>query len=124
MNPPKVKITEKNSAGGLGSSPWATIGLLMLVVVGLSRVVGVGVMDSPALAEMTISDNGYTMMTTNGGADEILVLVDSREESILVYRVNTGGQGGTQGGGALELLERESLSGVFMRARAQAIGGP
>jgi hypothetical protein len=88
--------------------------LLVLVVFVLSRVVGV--MDSPAMAEMAVSENGYTMMTTNGGSDEILVLVDSREESILVYR--------TVQSGGLELLERESLSGLFTRARAQAIGGP
>jgi|GEM_PF-7105692 len=130
MNPSKVKITEMDSVVGsgsladrrIGSSPWATIVLLMLVVFMLSRVVGL--MDSPALAEMAVSENGYTMMTTNGGTDEILVLVDSREESILVYRVAAGGQVGAQGGGSMELLERESLSGVFTRARAQAIGGP
>ncbi len=99
---------------GLLSSGWMTTGLLVLVVFMLAKVVGV--MDQPAMAEMTISDSGYTMMTTNGGADEILVLVDSREESILVYRA-------AQSGG-LELLERESLASLFTRARAQAIGGP
>ncbi len=99
--------------GVLGSG-WLTTGLLVLVVFMLAKVVGV--MDQPAMAEMAVSDSGYTMMTTNGGADEILVLVDSREESILVYRaVHSGG---------LELLERESLGSLFTRARAQAIGGP
>ncbi len=131
MTPPKVKITESDGNRGLGSgtgadrsigsSPFATVVLLMLVVFMLSRVAGV--MDSPAMAEMVVSENGYTMMTTNGGNDEILVLVDSREESIMVYRVDLNAQGG-QGGGAMVLLERESLSGVFTRARAQAVGGP
>ena len=99
---------------GWVSSRWVSVGLLMLVVVVLSRVAGV--MDSPAMAEMAIGDSSYTMMTTNGGADEILVLVDTRQEMIMVYRSSqTGG---------LDLLEKESLSGLFTRARAQAIGGP
>lgn len=99
---------------GWMSSRWVSVGLLMLVVVLLSRVAGV--MDSPAMAEMAIGDSSYTMMTTNGGPDEILVLVDSRQETIMVYRSSqTGG---------LDLLEKESLSGLFTRARAQAIGVP
>tara|TARA_R110002096_G_scaffold173781_2_gene347908 strand:+ start:48922 stop:49293 length:372 start_codon:yes stop_codon:yes gene_type:complete len=105
-------------SAGLGSSGLLTVVLLVLVVFVMSKVAGV--MDTPAIAEMTISDSGYTMMTTNGGADEILVLVDSREESILVYRVAQG----AQENGGLELLERESLSALFSRARAQAVGGP
>ncbi len=96
------------------SSGWMTTALLVVVVFLLAKVVG-GI-EQPAYAEMAVSDSGYTMMTTNGGPDEILVLVDSRQESILVYRAaQTGG---------LELLERESLGTLFMRARAQAIGGP
>lgn len=122
MNTPEMNTNEQDrvagvQSAGIGSSGWLTVVLCVLVVFVMSKVVGV--MDTPAMAEMTISDSGYTMMTTNGGADEILVLVDSREESILVYRV---AQGADSAG--LELLERESLSGLFTRARAQAVGGP
>jgi len=98
----------------LGSS-WVTLGALVLVIFVLSRVSMVT--GSPALAEITTRDGAYTMMTTDGGSDEILVLVDSREEMISVYRVNQTGNG-------LDLIERESLSGLFSRARAQAMGGP
>tara|TARA_R110000737_G_scaffold2923_18_gene10253 strand:- start:421359 stop:421730 length:372 start_codon:yes stop_codon:yes gene_type:complete len=123
MNTPEMNTNEHDrvagvQSAGIGSSGLLTVVLCVLVVFVMSKVVGV--MDSPAIAEMTISDSGYTMMTTNGGADEILVLVDSREESILVYRVAQG----AQENGGLELLERESLSAVFSRARAQAVGGP
>ncbi|MBO6514310.1 MAG: hypothetical protein JJ974_10135 [Phycisphaerales bacterium] len=100
------------------SSRWLTVGLLMVVVFVLSRMVGV--MDSPAYAEMAISENGYTMMTTDGGTDEVLVVIDSREEMILVYRATPGG--GNQSG--VELLDREALSGLFQRARTRAVGGP
>ncbi|MDF1869664.1 MAG: hypothetical protein P1U30_04670 [Phycisphaerales bacterium] len=122
MSTPDMNTNEHDrvagvQSAGIGSSGWLTVVLCVLVVFVMSKVVGV--MDTPAMAEMAISDSGYTMMTTNGGADEILVLVDSREESILVYRV---AQGADSAG--LELLERESLSGLFTRARAQAVGGP
>ncbi len=122
MSTPEMNTNEQDrvagvQSAGIGSSGWLTVVLCVLVVFVMSKVVGV--MDTPAMAEMAISDSGYTMMTTNGGADEILVLVDSREESILVYRV---AQGADSAG--LELLERESLSGLFTRARAQAVGGP
>lgn len=106
------------SSDGLLSSRWVTVGLLMLVVFMLSRVVGV--MDNTAYAEMAVSENGYTMMTTDGGTDEVLVVVDSREEMIMVYRVAPAS--GKQGG--VEMLDREALSGLFQRARARAIGGP
>jgi len=69
-----------------------------------------------ALAEMTTQKAGYAMMTTDGGNDEILVVVDSRAEMIMVYRV------AQQGG--LTLIEREPLSALFARARAQSRGRP
>jgi len=55
-------------------------------------------------------------MTTDGGNDEILVVVDSRQESLMVYR--------TENGRALKMLEREELSSLFSRARARAVGRP
>lgn len=105
--------TKNKSDWSIGSS-WITLIALIGVVFLLSRVAMVT--DQPAYAEMVVSDAGYTMMTTDGGSDEILVLVDSRDESILVYRVGASG--------GLDLLERESLAGIFTRARAQAIGSP
>jgi len=69
-----------------------------------------------AHAGMTTHKSGYTMMTADGGNDEVLVVVDSRAEMIMVYRVTP------QGG--LSLLEREPLSALFARARAQARGRP
>ncbi len=106
------------SNDSLLESKWLTVGLLMVVVLMLSRVVGV--MDNTAYAEMAVSENGYTMMTTDGGTDEVLVIVDSREEMIMVYRASPAS--GNQGG--VELLDREALSGLFQRARARAIGSP
>jgi hypothetical protein len=95
----------------LGS--WWTTGVL--VVVALFLVRGGPAMPT-ALAEMTAVQGSYTMMTTDGGNDEILVVVDSREEMVLVYRIDQSGK--------LALQERERLSELFARARARAIGVP
>lgn len=111
--PAAIPESRSGNDWSIGSS-WVTLGVLMLVVMVLSRV-GM-VTNSPAMAEMAVHDSGYTMMTTDGGSDEILVLVDSREESILIYRVGPSG--------GLVLLEHESLSGVFSRARTQVMGNP
>ncbi len=101
------------------SSGWVTIGLLFVVVFLLGRVGGG--FESPAMAEMAVNENGYTMMTTDGGSDEILVVIDSRQELLFVYRL---GLAGGSGGGGVDLLEREPLNEVFERARAQALGTP
>jgi len=58
-------------------------------------------------------------MTTEGGSDEILVVIDSRQELLFVYRL-----GLTVGGAGVDLVEREPLNEVFERARAQALGKP
>lgn len=118
---PKVKSVTIDGTGysGFGdvSSSWVTTGLLLVVVFLLGRV-GDGFV-SPAMAEMAINENGYTMMTTDGGSDEILVVIDSRQELLFVYRL-----GLTVGGAGVDLVEREPLNEVFERARAQALGKP
>lgn len=69
-----------------------------------------------AFAEMAIDKGGYTMMTTDGGNDEVLVVIDSRAEMVMVYRAAPNG--------GLDLLEREDLSSLFARAKTQALGRP
>lgn len=91
---------------------WVSAGVLAALIV----VQGAGVLDAPAHAEMTSTSGAYTMMTTDGGNDEILVVVDSSQESLMVYKSDRN-----QG---LQLLEREDLTGVFARARARAMGRP
>jgi len=92
---------------------WVSAGVLGALIV----VQGSGLLDSPARAEMSTTSGSYSVMTTDGGNDEILVVVDSRQESLMVYRTS----GSTND---LKMLDREELSSLFMRARARAIGGP
>lgn len=97
--------------GALGSW-WTTV---VLVFVALFVVRGGPGMPT-AFAEMASVSGSYTMMTTDGGNDEILVVIDSREEMALVYRIDQMNR--------LTLLERERLSELFVRARARTLGAP
>lgn len=96
----------------LGS--WWTTAVLVLLALFVVRGAGPGLPE--AFAEMTAVQGSYTLMTTDGGNDEVLVVIDSREEMVLVYRIDQGGK--------LALQERERLSELFARARARAIGAP
>ena len=91
---------------------WVSAGILAALII----VQGGSLIESPAIAEMGTTNGSYSIMTTDGGNDEVLVLVDSRQESLMVYRVVNGLD--------FRMLEREELSSLFSRARARAIGSP
>ncbi len=100
-----------------GNWLWISAGLM----IGLIVIQGGGMFESlfsgsQARAEMVSSTGTYTMMTTDGGNDEILVIVDSRQESMMIYRNINNTE--------LRLLDREELSGLFARARARTMGRP
>jgi hypothetical protein len=105
----KNQETKRQDRGGW---LWVSAGVLA----GLIVVQGSGVMDSPAQAEMTSTSGAYTVMTTDGGNEELLFVVDSAQEALLVYKADRNQ--GTQ------LLDREDLAGLFSRARARAFGAP
>lgn len=91
---------------------WVSAGVLASLIL----VQGAGLLDSTARAEMSSTSGAYTMVTTDGGNDEVLLVVDSSQEMLMVYRSDRN-----QG---LQLLDREELSGLFSRARARALGQP
>ncbi|MCA9275072.1 MAG: hypothetical protein KDA29_03520 [Phycisphaerales bacterium] len=91
---------------------WVSAGVLASLIL----VQGAGMLDSTAHAEMSSTSGAYTMITTDGGNDEILIVVDSSQEMLMVYRGDRN-----QG---MQLLDREELSGLFARARARALGQP
>jgi len=53
-------------------------------------------------------------MTTDAQTDEVLLVLDNRTESLLVYRV--------QNVTSVELLQRASVSAMFADARTKALG--
>lgn len=90
---------------------WASaIVVLALILTQSSRLVG-----NAARAEMVHGAGGYTIMTVDGGTDEVLVILDNRNEEMFVYRVENQA--------AVDLKERVSLTRLFSDARAAARGG-
>lgn len=93
---------------GRGHWLWVSAGVLAALVV----VQGAGLLDRPALAEMTASGGGYTIMTTDGGSNEVGLVIDERNETLLVYSVKNRRE--------VRLENRQSLPELFTRARFQA----
>lgn len=74
-----------------------------------------GILESVASASPMVSQSGgVTMMTCEGGNSEILVVLDSRRDLMLVYRVEDQI--------TLGLLQRASVPQIFSDARAKAQG--
>tara|TARA_A100000171_G_scaffold44482_2_gene47341 strand:+ start:6194 stop:6514 length:321 start_codon:yes stop_codon:yes gene_type:complete len=91
---------------------WVSAGILSALIV----VQGAGLIDTSAQAEMSSESGAYTIMSTDGGNEELLFVVDSGQEALMVYKSDRNH--GTQ------LLEREDLAALFARARARAFGTP
>ena len=96
----------------VASAPlWASA----IVILGLTLVQSSRLTGSRAQAEMVSSSGGYTVMTADGGTDEVLIILDERSEEMFVYRVENQR--------SVDLKERVSLSQLFTDARAAAQGG-
>lgn len=67
-----------------------------------------------ASAGMLAQAGGYTILTSESGNEDIFVLLDSRAEELFIYHVENQS--------SLQLLERQSVPGLFAEARARAQG--
>ncbi|MCA9274044.1 MAG: hypothetical protein KDA31_13485 [Phycisphaerales bacterium] len=93
---------------------WVTaIALAALVILQLGRG-GSAPFEQQALAEMVANVGDYSIMTTDGGNEELLFVLDNRNEQLLVYKVDQQR--------VMVLLAREELDGVFAAARSK-LGG-
>ncbi len=93
----------------------AALALVAAVQIGVK--LGAGSPEPSALAEMASGVGEYKIMTTaSNDNEELLFVLDNRNEQLMVYGVNqnTG----------LELQARETLGQVFADARAASRGRP
>ncbi|USN97905.1 MAG: hypothetical protein H6810_06835 [Phycisphaeraceae bacterium] len=95
--------------GALWAMAFVLLGLILLRAAGVAP-------DSTAHADMTAASGTYTAMTTRSGTDELLYVVDDRNEQLQVYRVRQAN--------SVELVAREDLRQMFTAARAAALGAP
>jgi hypothetical protein len=109
-----MSSAKKSDAPTLRAVLWATAMLLAAGI--LVRAGGWGEMpwDRSASADMIGASGDYIAMTTNGGVEELLFLIDGRNEMLMVYRVQNGRQ--------VQLVERQDLRNLFTTARAAYLG--
>lgn len=94
---------------------YSAIALGLVAAVQLGVKLGAGSPEPSALAEMATTVGEYKVMTTaSNDNEELLFVLDNRNEQLMVYGVGQPLQ--------LELLARESLGQVFAAARAAAGG--
>ncbi|HLP84253.1 MAG TPA: hypothetical protein VK157_07880 [Phycisphaerales bacterium] len=70
-----------------------------------------------ALAAGVVSQvGGLTVMTTDATNEDLLLVLDGRNEELFVYR--------TQNNESVQLLQRYPIAQLFVDARARSLGGP
>jgi hypothetical protein len=69
-----------------------------------------------AQAALVSQTGGLTVMTADGGSQDLLMILDGRNEDLLVYRTDS-----QQG---LQLMQRYSVPQVFTDARSRSQGTP
>lgn len=86
----------------------------------LALVQGVRLADLPGMsearAEMVSRTGSLSVLTADGGNEDVLVILDERTETMSVYR--------TDARGGVQLLQTLSLPTVFTEARARTLGRP
>jgi len=87
---------------------WASAMLIVaLIIVQAGRI-------PTATADMVAAAGGVQIMTTLGPSDELVYVLDTRDERLYVYQVVNQN--------SLELLDRQDVAGIFTAAAAQAAG--
>lgn len=103
-----------NSINFSAAALWASAFVILALV-----IVQAGRLPGNLANAATVADRGaYTLMTADSGKggdtepDEILLVIDSREQMLLVYETED-----TRRAGSLVLRDGYSLDGLFVQAR-------
>lgn len=94
----------------LHAALWASAATLVALIV----VQAGGLRGNVALAEMVSRTGEFTMMTTDSGSEDILVVLDNRSEQLLLYHIRAQR--------TLELMQNISVARMFEAAKLGAEG--
>jgi hypothetical protein len=72
--------------------------------------------DASARADLVSQVGGLTVLTSDAGGDDVLLVLDSRNEELFVYK--------TTNNDGIQLAQRYSVPQLFIDARARALGAP
>lgn len=102
-------MTTQHSSRASSPALWASaFVILALILVQAGRQVG-----TSAKAEMVSQTGAYTVLTADGGSNNVLVVLDKRSEEVFVYSAVQQG---------VELQQRLPLAKLFTDARAKSRG--
>ncbi len=82
-----------------------------LVVVDATAQVGSG---GGSRSGMVSQAGGYTVLTSDAGNEDIVVVLDTRNEQLMAYRVDAAG--------VIQLQQKVGLPKLFSDARAKSMG--
>jgi|GEM_PF-5898684 len=71
---------------------------------------------APVNAAVVSRIGGLTVLTASAGNEDVLVILDERNEALFTYRTDA-----RQG---VQLMQRIPLGELFAEARARSLGGP
>ncbi len=95
-----------------GASLWASACIIMaLIIVAAGRMPG-----GAAYAEMVAQVGAYTVLTADGGNEEVLLVLDNHNEQVFVYKVVNQK--------SVQLYQKLDLKRLFKDARTVAQGRP
>ena len=95
---------------------WTSAGLLGALVM-VQTLIGAGqpIGGSSASGGMVSQAGQHTMLTTESGAEDLLIVLDGRNEELFVYRTDSRR-------GEMQLYQRMGLAAVFNDARSRNAG--
>lgn len=99
-----------DAAAAGNAALWASAFVVFALVLSNAGRLG----ESQARAEMIASVGEYRLMTTDGGNEEVVLVLDNRNEDLLVYKVKDQTK--------LELFQKLEIDRVFTDGR-RAAGG-
>lgn len=116
----EVKAKEAAATGatsGLSNRAlWTSAGLLGALVM-VQTLIGAGqpIGGSSASGGMVSQAGQHTMLTAESGAEDLLIVLDGRNEELFVYRTDSRR-------GEMQLYQRLGLAAVFNDARSRNAG--
>ncbi len=109
MNEPAVQ-NDRFIASGWDRAVEATLIVTMLGLL-VALLTGLAPHEPKAWADAAVRSDGHSMITTKAGPDEVLMIIDDRAETLLVYEVINQSE--------VQLSARENLPRLFEAARGQ-----
>lgn len=111
---PAAPSTSPATGRATKASPMVALWASAFVLAGLVLTQADRLIGTRAQAELVSRVGGYTVLTADGGTDEVLILLDHRTEELFVYSIENQT--------SIELDQSLDVAGLFRDAKIKAGG--